>query len=109
MSEMKRDPSSARAVCTTTSTALAMYEEISGSKYVTWLYEHDGKLYEQFTGAESDFEPSRGVEIAEVKSFEPSLEGRLLTVGITAPDGREITIEEAVRTVPADSGRVLQA
>ena len=60
--------------------AIALYEEIGDSQYVTWIYLYDGQLREQFTSAGYDFDPEDGTPIAEAGRFEPSLENGLLTV-----------------------------
>lgn len=95
-------------------TALAMYETISDTEYVTWIYAFEGKLYEQFTDATSDFSPARGVEIMEIGRFEPSVSGRLLTVEMTDASGNELTVSEAIRGLsedhepePSDGGQKL--
>lgn len=65
---------------------LALRERIGEDEYVTWLYCYEGMLYEQFTSREDEFDPAGGTAICEAQSFEPRLEGSLLTVEMA--DGR---------------------
>ena len=39
--------------------ALTFSEVYDGEKYVTWIYQYEGKLYEQFTDLLEDFSPDR--------------------------------------------------
>ena len=63
-------------------TVLALREMIEDDEYVTWLYSYEGQLYEQFTGADRDFNPASGTAICPAKAFRPRLEGGLLTVDL---------------------------
>lgn len=78
-------------------TVLGMHEDISGTEYVTWIYEYDGKLYEQFTRADSEFFPDHGVEITEVREFKPTMDGQLLTVDMVDNAGETVSVKTAVR------------
>lgn len=78
-------------------TTLGLHEDISGTEYVTWIYEYDGKLYEQFTRADMDFVPDHGVEITEVREFKPTLDGQLLTVDMVDNAGETVSVQTAVR------------
>lgn len=78
-------------------TVLGMHEDISGTEYVTWIYEYDGKLYEQFTRADTEFVPDHGVEIIEVREFKPTMEGQLLTVEMVDNSGETVSVQTAVR------------
>ena len=68
--------------------ALALREIWEGDEYVTWLYQYDGQLYEQFTDLTDDFSPARGTEICPANSFTPSISGGLLTLNMT--DGADV-------------------
>ena len=78
-------------------TALGLHEMIDDTEYVTWLYEYEGKLYEQFTRAGSELVPDHGVEIIEIKEFTPVLEDNLLTVEMTEPNGEVVIVDTAIR------------
>lgn len=86
---------------------IALYETIDEDRYVTWIYRYDGELYEQFTEADFDFDPSMGMPICPVDRFEPSIEGRLLTVRMTDDKGEECVVQVALRCAPqaARAGR----
>ena len=78
-------------------TTLALREELDGEAYVTWLYCHEGQLYEQFTSEDEDFEPEDGTAICPATRFEPSLSGGLLTVDMTDGKGEQSTVKVALR------------
>ena len=65
--------------------------------YVTMLYCHDGYLYEWYTGVGHDFTPESGTAICPALSFEPRLEGGLLTVDMTDGKGEPETVQVALR------------
>ena len=77
--------------------ALALREEIEGEEYVTWLYCHEGQLYEQFTGAGRDFVPQSGTVICPAKRFTPVLNGSLLTVYLLDEAGELSEVRVALR------------
>ena len=77
--------------------ALALREMIDGEEYVTWLYGYEGQLYEQFTGADRDFNPTSGTVICPVKAFGPKLDGNLLTVDMVDGKGDLCTVRVALR------------
>ena len=76
---------------------LALHEEIEGEPYVTWLYCYEGQLYEQFTGADHDFEPESGTAICPAQSFEPKISDGLLTVDMVDGVGDPCTVQVALR------------
>ena len=78
-------------------TAIALYEDIDDERYVTWIYRHDGQLYEQFTEAAYDFDPDMGMPVCPVNSFEPEIDGRLLTVRMTDDKDEPCTVRVALR------------
>ena len=77
--------------------ALALREEIEGEEYVTWLYCYEDQLYEQFTGADRDFNPASGTAICPASAFRPTLEGGLLTVDMVDGTGDICTVRVALR------------
>jgi len=81
-------------------TALALREHIEGTDYVTWIYHYKDQLWEQFTEADYDFDPDGGTEICPVKSFEPTLDGSLLTVRMTDEKEQACTVQVALRCAP---------
>ena len=76
---------------------LALYEEIDGDAYVTWIYLYDHQLYEQFTDAGYAFDPAAGSAICPANSFAASIEGRLLTVQMTNAYDEPCTVQVALR------------
>ena len=76
---------------------LALYEDIDGETFVTWIYQYDGQLYEQFTEADYAFDPAGGSPICPANSFAASLEGRLLTVDMTNEKDEPCRVQVALR------------
>ena len=77
--------------------ALALREDIDGVGYVTWIYQYGDELLEQFTEEAYEFDPEAGTEVCPVSSFEPELEGDLLTVRMTGGDGAPCLVRVALR------------
>lgn len=50
-------------------TALAINTKFGDSKYVTYIYEHNGELKELFCDSELEFNPDAGTKIVDVDSF----------------------------------------
>ena len=73
---------------------LAFSETFGDDVYITWVYQYEGKLYEQFTDLTDDFSPARGTAICDANSFHPTLEDGLLTVKMT--DGADAPCEVRV-------------
>ena len=78
-------------------TALAMRESIDGEGYVTWIYQYDGQLYEQFTSGDREFEPEAGTAICAAQGFEPALDEGLLTMNLVDDEGETSVIRVALR------------
>ena len=76
---------------------LALREELDGEGYVTWLYCHEGQLYEQFTSEGDEFDPADGTPICPAQRFAPRIEGGLLTVDMTDGKGRQSSVRVALR------------
>lgn len=77
--------------------AVALKEIWEGEEYVTWLYQYEGQLYEQFTDAEEEFSPERGTEICPANSLSAELKDGLLTVNLTDGDDEPCTVKVALR------------
>lgn len=76
---------------------IALYEDIEGAHYVTWIYRYDGQLYEQFTEANYEFDPEVGMPICPINSFDPDIENGLLTVRMTDEKDAETIVRVALR------------
>ena len=77
--------------------ALALYEDIEGDSYVTWIYQYEGELYELFTEADSAFDPEDGTAICAANSFDAAVEGNLVRVSMTDADDEPCTVQVALR------------
>ncbi len=77
--------------------AVALKETWEGEQYVTWIYQYDGALYEQYTDMEDEFNPERGTEICPANSLSAELEDGLLTVRLTNRDDEPCTVRVALR------------
>ena len=76
---------------------VAMRSEIGEDQYVTWLYQYDGHLYEQFTHADREFNPVSGTAICAVNQFDPELTDSLLTLHMTDENDNDCTVCVALR------------
>ncbi len=77
--------------------AVALKETWEGEQYVTWIYQYNGALYEQYTDIEDEFNPERGTEICPANSLSAELEDGLLTVRMTNPQNEPCTVRVALR------------
>ena len=77
--------------------AVALKETWEGEQYVTWIYQYDGALYEQYTDMEDEFNPERGTEICPANSLSAELEDGLLTVRLTNGSDEPCTVRVALR------------
>lgn len=77
--------------------AVALKETWEGEEYVTWLYQYEGELYEQFTEMDEDFNPARGTGICPANSLSAELKDGLLTVNLTDGDDQPCTVQVALR------------
>ncbi|MBR0368411.1 MAG: DUF4860 domain-containing protein [Clostridia bacterium] len=77
--------------------AVALKETWEGEQYVTWIYQYDGALYEQYTDMEDEFNPERGTEICPANSLSAALEDGLLTVRLTNAHDEPCTVRVALR------------
>ena len=78
-------------------TALALKETWEGEAYVTWLYQYEGQLYEQFTDMGEDFNPERGTQICPANSLSAEIADGLLTVNLTDGADEPCTVRVALR------------
>lgn len=78
-------------------TALAMTETIDGDDYVTWIYQYDGSLYEQFTDVGYDFDPAAGTPVCAANAMDASIDGSLLTVRLLDDRDEPCTVQVALR------------
>ena len=83
-------------------TVLSIMNEYDGERYYKRIYCMDGKLYECFQSDDQEFDPEYGEDLCDLKSFEPSIDGQMLTVRLTAPDGAESVIHTYLRAGGAD-------
>lgn len=77
--------------------AIALREEIEGTDFVTFIYEYEGQLCEQFMEEAYEFEPDAGTAICPVNSFDAELEEGLLTVRMTDDKDEPCTVQVALR------------
>lgn len=93
-------------------TALTVVNEYDGEKYYKRLYcavdpdpldgESRSYLWESYTSEDAEFKVESGETLCELKSFEPSIEGKTLKVELEAPNGTRRTIRLALRAGGAD-------
>ena len=67
--------------------AVSISEDIGGEEYVTWIYAHNGQLFEQFSSAQEELSPDAGSAITQVTHFDASLVGNLLSVRLEDQSG----------------------
>ncbi len=77
--------------------ALAMTSVEEDTQFITWLYCYEGQLYELYTSGADTLSPEKGTAICPAGSFEPRIEGRLLTVDMTDGKGEAETVRVALR------------
>lgn len=65
--------------------------------YITRLYAHEGHLCEQFTEAETGFDPEYGEALTECASFTPEIRDGLVSLRFTETDGTEQTVYVALK------------
>ena len=82
--------------------ALAVEDNFDGEIYIKRLFCYDGYLQESYTSAEREFDPESGESLCGLESFRPELEGGLLTIQMTEPDGNESEIRVRLRAGGAD-------
>lgn len=65
--------------------------------YYTRLYAFEGILCEQYTAAETEFEPDNGEQLCACETFTPAIEEGLVTLRFTEPAGTEKTVFVALK------------
>ena len=66
-------------------------------KYYTRIYAFEGRLCEQFTSEEIEFEPENGETLCPCAAFLPRIENGLVRLVFTGADGAEQTVYAALR------------
>ena len=89
-------------------TSLTIVNEYDGTKYYKRLYcavdpdPMDGEprswLWESFSSEETEFTAENGESLCELNGFEPSIDGDILKIDLTSPNGTKSTIRIAMRT-----------
>lgn len=72
--------------------------EISGERYHTRIYCHNGYLCELLTLEGAEFEPADGERIIEAKSVEFAIEENTIKVNIEYSDGRKEVLNILIRS-----------
>ena len=67
---------------------LVFRNDYDGEIYLRRLYCLNGWLWESFTAEEYGFEEEMGESLVAVRSFEPEVNGNLLTARIVTPEGQ---------------------
>ena len=78
-------------------TTLSIVNNYDGDLYYKRIYCMDGWLYECFQGSDQEFNPEYGEDLCELQSFEPSINGKMLTVKLTALNGEKSEIHSYLR------------
>ena len=78
-------------------TALSIVHEYDGDVWVSRLYAFDGRLLESFTEEEMPFDPEYGEALCELARFEPSIDGKLLTVELETAEHQASTVRIYLR------------
>ena len=76
---------------------LSIVERYDDEAYYKRLFCYDGYLRESYSSEEREFEADDGETLCELASFEPSIEGSMLTIVLKAADGTESTIKVCLR------------
>lgn len=77
---------------------LTLTSEIDGEEYTRRIYCYDGALRERFTSAGRTFDPELGETICAAQTFDPRIEGGLLTVYAAGADGEPCEVCVALRS-----------
>ena len=76
---------------------LSIVNDFDGDIYYKRLYCKDGYLWESFTSAERPFTGESGEDLCPLGKFEPSIDGKMLTVQLESVDGTADTIRMYLR------------
>lgn len=74
-------------------------ESINGVDYYTCIYCCEGYLYELFTAADAELDPSAGERIAKLQSLSFSSDGRILNVSIVHENGLDQRLSLCLRSL----------
>ena len=79
---------------------LVLQEEINGSVYDTYIYDHDGYLMELFARDDlNNFYPQSGQKILKINTFEVrQIAGHLVKATVTSDSGNEESVYISVRS-----------
>jgi hypothetical protein len=80
------------------STALVLTEQYDGVDYESWIYAHDGKMYELLIKKGDPMSPGDGQRIMDLESLDIEKDGDLLTVTIVNAGGNEDSLTLSRRT-----------
>ena len=83
--------------------ALEFRETVNGRSYITRIYCYNGDLMELFTPEEGNFLPEDGEKLLKADDLSLNLEGGLLNVEITLPDGSVQTLQLALKADKGDA------
>ena len=93
-------------------TALCVVNNFDGEIYYKRLYcavdedpldgEPRSYLWESYTGEDTEFRVESGETLCELNSFVPSIDGKMLTAEMEAPDGTKSTIHVSLRAGGAE-------
>jgi len=75
---------------------LALYQNIEGDDYITYIYCYDGMLYELFTSADTGFDPEQGEALIPLGSFCATVEENGIAQVYIDTDGVQYTQFTAV-------------
>ena len=93
-----RQADRAGAVSITSSGALVLREEFTGTDYETIIYAHEGYLREMFCEAGYSLAPEFGEEILPVTDFRASYGNQILSLTFEMPDGTEGSVNLRLRS-----------
>lgn len=80
------------------SDALILTEEHDGQDYDTWIYAHEGKMYELLIKSGDSVSPGDGQRIMDLSSLQAEETNGLLTVTVVNSEGKEESISLSART-----------
>jgi hypothetical protein len=80
------------------SNALVLTEAYDGEDYESWIYAHDGKMYELLIKSGSSVSPGDGQRIMDLRSLDIEDKGDLLTITVVNSEGDENSLTLSRRT-----------
>ncbi|MDR2157426.1 MAG: DUF4860 domain-containing protein [Clostridiales Family XIII bacterium] len=80
------------------SDALVLTEQYGGQDYESWIYAHDGKMYELFVKSGNRVSPGDGQQIMTLRSMTMKRDGALLIVTVVNSGGNEESLTLSGRT-----------